>query len=93
MSCLFLDILYLYYVYSYTLCLDILYKYIRKIKIFYLYNIEWSFHTVFSLIDKEGYPCLVPQFSPKFHYAKRRFSVTSKCRQMHGVLNVDEIKN
>jgi hypothetical protein len=38
-------------------------------------------------------PCLVPQFSPKFHYAKRRFPVTSKCRQMHGVLNVDEIKN
>jgi hypothetical protein len=29
----------------------------------------------------------------KFHYAKRRFPVTSKCRQMHGVLNVDEIKN
>jgi hypothetical protein len=38
-------------------------------------------------------PCLVLQFSPKFYYAKRRFSVTSKCRQMHGVLNVDEIKN
>jgi hypothetical protein len=32
-------------------------------------------------------------FSPKFHYAKRRFSITSKCQQMHGVLNVDEIKN
>jgi hypothetical protein len=30
---------------------------------------------------------------PKFHYAKRKFPVTSKCRQMHGVLNVDEIKN
>jgi hypothetical protein len=29
----------------------------------------------------------------KFYYAKRRFSVTSKYRQMHGVLNVDEIKN
>jgi hypothetical protein len=38
-------------------------------------------------------PCLVPQFSPKFYYAKRRFSVTSKCRQMHRILNVDEIKN
>jgi hypothetical protein len=35
-----------------------------------------------------SYPIL-----PKFHYAKRRFTVTSKCRQMHGVLNVDEIKN
>jgi hypothetical protein len=37
-------------------------------------------------------PCLVPLFSPKFDYAKRRFPVTSKCRQMHEVLNVDEIK-
>jgi hypothetical protein len=31
--------------------------------------------------------------SPKFHYVKRRFLITSKYRQMHGVLNVDEIKN
>jgi hypothetical protein len=38
-------------------------------------------------------PGLVPNFSPKFHYAKRRFSVTSKCRHMYEVLNVDEIKN
>jgi hypothetical protein len=38
-------------------------------------------------------PRLVSKFSPKFHYAKRRFSITSKCRQMHGILNVDEIKN
>jgi hypothetical protein len=38
-------------------------------------------------------PCLDPKFPPKFHYAKRRFSITSKCRHMHGVLNVDEIKN
>jgi hypothetical protein len=37
--------------------------------------------------------CLVPLILSKFHYAKRRFSVTSKCRQMHGVLNVDKIKN
>jgi hypothetical protein len=36
---------------------------------------------------------LVPQFFSKFHYAKRRFPVTLKCRQMHEVLNVDEIKN
>jgi hypothetical protein len=28
-------------------------------------------------------PGLVPQFSSKFYYAKRRFPVTSKCRQMH----------
>jgi hypothetical protein len=39
------------------------------------------------------WPCLVPNFSPKFHYAKRRFPVTSKYQHMHGVLNVDEIKN
>jgi hypothetical protein len=38
-------------------------------------------------------PRLVPNFSPKFYYAKRRFFVTSKCRHMHEVLNVDEIKN
>jgi hypothetical protein len=39
------------------------------------------------------WPRLVPKFSPKFHYAKRRFPITSKCRQIHGVLNVDEIIN
>jgi hypothetical protein len=39
------------------------------------------------------WPCLFPQFSFKFHYTKRRFFVTLKCRQMHGVINVDEIKN
>jgi hypothetical protein len=33
------------------------------------------------------------QIHPKFHYAKRRFSITSKCRHIYGVLNVDEIKN
>jgi hypothetical protein len=38
-------------------------------------------------------PCLVPQFSSKIYYAKRRFLVITKYRQMHGVLNVDEIKN
>jgi hypothetical protein len=30
---------------------------------------------------------------PKFHYAKRRFPITSKCWQIYGVLNVDEIIN
>jgi hypothetical protein len=38
-------------------------------------------------------PCLDTEFLPKFHYAKRRFPIISKCRHMHGVLNVDEIKN
>jgi hypothetical protein len=38
-------------------------------------------------------PCLDAKFSLKFHYAKKRFPITSKCRHMNGVLNVDEIKN
>jgi hypothetical protein len=38
-------------------------------------------------------PCLDAKFSLKFHYAKRRFPITSKCRYMHEVLNIDEIKN
>jgi hypothetical protein len=57
----------------------------------------------FCSVDLPGWPaladagflfsCLVPPILPKFHYAKRRFSVTLKCWQMHGVLNVDKIKN
>jgi hypothetical protein len=47
---------------------------------------QWPFRfTIWGLFSS--------QILPKFHYAKRRFSVTSKCRQMHEVLNVDEIKN
>jgi hypothetical protein len=38
-------------------------------------------------------PGLDPKYLPKFHYVKRRFPITLKCRHMHGVLNVDEIKN
>jgi hypothetical protein len=38
-------------------------------------------------------PGLDSQIHPRFHYAKRRFSITSKYRHMHGVLNVDKIKN
>jgi hypothetical protein len=37
--------------------------------------------------------CLVPNFSPKFYYVKRKFSIISKYRHMYEVLNVDEIKN
>jgi hypothetical protein len=37
--------------------------------------------------------CLDTKFHPKFYYAKRRFPITSKYRYMHGVLNIDEIKN
>jgi hypothetical protein len=40
-----------------------------------------------------GCPGLVPNSITKFYYAKRKFPITSKYRQMHGVLNVDEIKN
>jgi hypothetical protein len=36
---------------------------------------------------------LDPKYFPKFYYAKRRISITSKCRHMHEVLNVDKIKN
>jgi hypothetical protein len=43
--------------------------------------------------DSSCWPLLSSPIFPKFYYAKRRFSVTSKCRQMHGVLNVNEIKN
>ena len=38
-------------------------------------------------------PRLVTPKSKFWHYAKRRFPVTSNLRYMHGVLNVDEIKN
>jgi hypothetical protein len=38
-------------------------------------------------------PCLVTPILLQILLCKRRFSVTSKCRQMHEVLNVDEIKN
>jgi hypothetical protein len=38
-------------------------------------------------------PGLVPDLVSKFHCAKRRFPITLKYWQMHGVLNVDEIKN
>jgi len=38
-------------------------------------------------------PCLVTKFGSKIYYAKRRFSVVSKCRHMYEILNVDKIKN
>jgi hypothetical protein len=37
--------------------------------------------------------CLVLNFNLKFYYAKKKILITSKYRHMHGVLNVDEIKN
>jgi hypothetical protein len=36
---------------------------------------------------------LIPKFTSKFHYTKRKFIITSKYRHIFGVLNVDEIKN
>jgi hypothetical protein len=47
---------------------------------------EWGF-MAFKLIYSVSGETL------RFHYTKRRFSVILKCRQMYGVLNVDEIKN
>ena len=38
-------------------------------------------------------PCLVTPKSKFWHYTKRRFPVTSNLRYMHGVLNIDKIKN
>jgi hypothetical protein len=32
------------------------------------------------------------KFHNKFHYAKRKFVITSKYQHMHRVLNIDEIK-
>jgi hypothetical protein len=40
-----------------------------------------------------NWACLDFRIHPKFYYAKRRFPITSKYRQMHEVLNVDEIIN
>ena len=40
---------------------------------------------------KQLRPCLDQKISPKFYY-KKKFPITLKCRHMHGVLNVDEIK-
>jgi hypothetical protein len=38
-------------------------------------------------------PCLVPDLGTQIPLCKRRFPITLKCRQMYGVLNIDEIKN
>jgi hypothetical protein len=38
-------------------------------------------------------PGLDSRIHPKFYCAKRRFLLTSKCRHIYGVLNIDEIKN
>ena len=43
-------------------------------------------------IDVRSRPCLVHQNSQLWHYAKRRFPVTSNLQYIHRVLNVDEIK-
>jgi hypothetical protein len=65
-----------------------------------IYNAVYAHERGIELNDGMSTPQSQPRralFSfpilPKFYYAKRRFFVTSKYRQMHGVLNVDEIKN
>jgi hypothetical protein len=35
----------------------------------------------------------ISKFTSKFYYVKMRFPITLKCRQMHEVLNVDDIIN
>jgi hypothetical protein len=39
------------------------------------------------------WPHLDSRIHSKFHYAKRKFFITSKYRHIYEVLNVDEIKN
>jgi hypothetical protein len=50
-------------------------------------------NSVAPRLDKGHRACLDAKFFLKFYYVKRRFPITSKCRHMYGVLNVDEIKN
>jgi hypothetical protein len=38
-------------------------------------------------------PCLVSNFNPQIILCKKKIPITSKYQHMHGVLNVDEIKN
>jgi hypothetical protein len=37
--------------------------------------------------------CLDPKFHLQIPLCKKKIHITSKCRHMYGVLNVDEIKN
>jgi hypothetical protein len=46
----------------------------------------------YTRAGKQSLRPLDPKFSPKFYY-KKRFSITSKYRQIHEVLNIDKIKN
>jgi hypothetical protein len=55
-------------------------------------KIEWSTPLV-PFFPWSIRPCLDFRILPKFHYTKRRFSITSKYRYIYEVLNVDEIKN
>jgi hypothetical protein len=38
-------------------------------------------------------PCLDPKFHPQISLCKKKILITSKCRHMHVVLNIDEITN
>jgi hypothetical protein len=38
-------------------------------------------------------PGLDPKFHPQILLCKKKIPITSKCRHMHVVLNIDEIKN
>jgi hypothetical protein len=50
---------------------------------------------VTGVTDSESgnWACLDHQIHPQIPLCKRRFSITSKYRHMHEILNVDEIKN
>jgi hypothetical protein len=56
-------------------------------------GVRWKWTCHVPRMSAWLWACLDPKYFPKFHYAKRRFFITSKCRHMYGVLNVDEIKN
>jgi hypothetical protein len=43
--------------------------------------------------DSKVWPCLDAKFQPQIPLCKKKIPILSKCRHMHGVLNVDEIKN
>jgi hypothetical protein len=54
---------------------------------------EWDpFAASLANTSKLG-PCLDAKFQPQIPLCKKKIPITSKCRHMYGVLNVDEIKN
>jgi hypothetical protein len=50
------------------------------------YNAGW-------MITTKMWPCVDAKFQPQIPLCKKKILITSKCRHMHRVLNIDEIKN